>query len=93
MFIITLMESMILYDLNDKTHAEQTRIIRLLFGFKDKSNNGEYQYERLGLLSEIPHVRKTKTVLIVERKYAVQVIHTLKKVGVKAILLDPTHSK
>ena len=93
MFIITLMESMILYDLNDKTHAEQTHIIRLLFGFKDKSNNGGYQYQRLGLLSNIPHVKKTKTALIVERKYAAQVIQTLKKAGVKTTMINQTLSK
>ena len=87
------MESIILYDLNDKKHAEQTRIIRMLFGFKDKSNNGRYQYQRSGLLSEIPYVRKTKTVLIVERKYEVQVIQALKKVGVKTIVLNPKHSE
>lgn len=93
MFIIICMESIILYDLNDKKHAEQTRIIRMLFGFKDKSNNGRYQYQRSGLLSEIPYVRKTKTVLIVERKYEVQVIQALKKVGVKTIVLNPKHSE
>jgi hypothetical protein len=87
------MGSVILYDLNDKTHAEQSRIIRALFGFKDKSNNGRYQYQRLGLLSEIPHIRKTKTVLIVKRRYATQVIQTLKKVGVKAIVVNPVGPK
>ena len=93
MFITILMESIILYDLNDKTHAEQTRIIRMLFGFKDKSNNGRYQYQRFGLLSKIPHVRKTKTALIVEKKYAVQVIQVLKEVGIKTIVLNPTNPK
>ena len=86
------MKSVILYDLNDKTHAEQTRIIRALFGFKDKSNNGRYQYQRLGLLSKIPHVQKTKTALISERKYEVQIIQALRKVGVKATVLNPKHS-
>ena len=93
MFIIICMESIILYDLNDKKHAEQTRIIRMLFGFRDKSNNGRYQYQRSGLLSKVPYVRKTKTVLIVERKYEVQVIQALKKVGVKTTVLNSTHSE
>ena len=90
MFIIILMESIILYDLNDKTHAEQTRIIRALFGYKDKSNNGKYQYQRPGLLSKVPHVLKTKTALTVEKKYEAQVIRALKKVGVKTIRLSQT---
>ncbi len=84
------MESIILYDLNDKTHAEQTRIIRALFGYKDKSNNGKYQYQRPGLLSKVPHVLKTKTALAVEKKYEAQVIRALKKVGVKTIRLSQT---
>ena len=93
MFIIILMESIILYDLNDKTHAEQTRIIRVLFGFKDKSNNGRYHYQRLGLLSKVPHMRKTKTALIVEKKYVVQVVQVLKKAGVKTMVLNSTNPK
>lgn len=77
------MKSIVLYDLNEKSHAEQSRIIRTLFGFTDKSNNGKYSYERPGLLSKIPFERKTKTVLIVEKKYEKQVIDQFKKVGVK----------
>lgn len=88
-----IMETVILYDLNDKTHAEQSRIIRVLFGFKDKSNNGRYQYQRPGLLSRIPHVRKTKTALVIEKRYAMQVIRTLKKVGVKPTLLNSIRPK
>ena len=82
------MKAIVLYDLNDKTHAEQSRIIRILFGFKDKSNNGAYQYDRLGLLSKIPFERKTKTALIVEKKFEVRVVRALKKAGVTSITFD-----
>ncbi len=83
---------MVLYDLNDKSHAEQSKIIRTLFGFKDKSNNGKYQYDRPGQLSKIPFERKTKTALIINKKYEPEVIAILKKHKLKpnVVLLSRT---
>lgn len=87
------MNVVVLYDLNDKTHAEQSRIIRALFGFKDKSNHGKYSYERQGSLSNVPFVRKTKTALIVKEKYAAEVVQSLKRAGVKIMQLTPKRKK
>ena len=87
------MNVVLLYDLNEKTHAEQSRIIRVLFGFKDKSNHGKYSYERAGSLSKVPLVRKTKTALIVKEKYEVEVIQSLKRAGVKFMRLTPERKK
>ena len=82
-----MMKALVLYDLNDKTHAEQSRIIRVLFGFKDKSNNGKYWYDRPGLLSKIPFERRTKTVLIVQKRHVRKVVEGLKKQKVRAIVV------
>ncbi len=87
------MDVVVLYDLNDKTHAEQSRIIRVLFGFKDKSNHGKYSYERPGLLSKVPIVRKTKTALIVKEKHEAEVVQSLKRAGVKFMRLTPKRKK
>ncbi len=81
------MKAIVLYDLNDKSHAEQSHIIRVLFGFKDMSNNGKYRYDRPGLLSKIRFERKTKTALIIEKKYVLQVVQALKKAGVTSIVV------
>ncbi|MFH1106259.1 MAG: hypothetical protein V1787_00010 [Candidatus Micrarchaeota archaeon] len=77
---------MVLYDLNDKSHAEQSRILRELFGFTDKSNNGRYEYERPGLLSKIRFERKTKTALVIEKKNGRQVVQALIKAGIISII-------
>ena len=44
-------KSIIVYDLKNKKSQEKTDITRKLFGFEDKSNNGNYTYKRDGLLS------------------------------------------
>ena len=79
-------KSMILYDLNDKTPAEKTSILRELYGYNDKSCNGRYNYQRPGLVSGIVHQRKTKTALIVADKDAEDVVKILKKLGIKPAL-------
>lgn len=79
-------QSMVLYDLNDKKPAERTRIIRTLYGFKDKSCYGKYEYARKGLLYGIRYMRKTKTAIIVSEKDGQKVVEILKKMGITPIV-------
>ena len=81
---------MILYDLNDKTQAQKNQIIRTLFGYKDKSCHGKYQYQRPGLLSNIRFNRKTKTALIIPESESDRVVKIMKKLAVNAIKVEPS---
>ena len=83
-------KTMILYDLNDKTQSQKNKIIRTLFGYQDKSCHGKYQYQRQGLLSNIPFNRKTKTALIIPTSEKKKVIKILNKLTIKAVALDYT---
>lgn len=80
-------KTLILYDLNDKIPKDKTNIIRKLFGYSDKSNCGNYSYERKGLISDIPHERGYKSTLMVDAKYEVQIIDILKQFKLKIITL------
>ncbi len=79
-------KSVVLYDLNDKTTVQKTRIIRELFGYSDRSCNGRYEYKRDGLLSDIGYERKTKTAIIVSEKDGRKVVEILKKMGIRPIV-------
>ena len=49
--MLNMKKTMILYDLKNKGNVEKTHIVRGLFGYTDKSNHGDYTYDRDGLLS------------------------------------------
>ena len=80
-------KAMILYDLNDKIPKDKTNIIRKLFGYSDKSNRGNYTYERKGTISEIPHERGCKSFLIVDVTNEAYVVDILKQLNVNTITL------
>ncbi len=79
-------KSIVLYDLNDRTAVQKTRIIRELFGYKDLSCNGRYEYKREGLLAGIRYERKTKTAIIVSEKDGHKVVEILKKMGIRPVV-------
>lgn len=79
-------KSIVLYDLNERTAVQKTRIIRELFGYSDRSCNGRYKYKRDGLLSNIRYERKTKTAIIVSEKDGHKVVEILKKMGIRPIV-------
>ena len=80
-------KTMLLYDLKNKTNREKTHIVRSLFGYKDKSNNGTYEYQREGLLSSFRYEKLDKSVIIVDDKNEGAVKSILKKFGLKILVL------
>jgi hypothetical protein len=72
-------KSVILYDLKNKNSKEKTEITRKLFGFKDKSNNGNYTYERAGLLKNIKHQKWNKAAIFINSEDEAKVLKILRK--------------
>jgi len=48
--------------------SKSVQISRALNGYKDRSNHGEYTYQRKGLLEKIPHRKLTKNVILLKEK-------------------------
>ncbi len=70
---------LICYTLEKADHQKRSKFKRELIGYTDKSNKGEYKYERKGLLSTIPHNKPIRSVIIVENKNAQKIIDFLRK--------------
>ena len=79
-------KSIILYDLKNKKTKEKTDITRKLFGFKDKSNNGNYTYEREGRLKNIKHEKWNKAVILINSEDEAKVSKILRKFGLKVLI-------
>lgn len=79
-------KSIILYDLKNKKPQEKVDITRKIFGFKDKSNNGNYIYERKGLLENIDHEKWNKAVILINSEDENKVLKILKKFGLQSII-------
>ena len=58
---------------------EKERFRRIFLGYKDKSNHGNYEYHRLGVLSDIPHLKPTKSLIIVRNSDKKKILDVLKK--------------
>lgn len=58
--------------------AIRTKLFRQLYGWRDKSQFGKYEYEREGLLSNIAHVRLIRGVFIVAQENRLKVKRFLK---------------
>lgn len=48
--------------------AHRTKFFRRLYGWRDQSQYGKYEYKREGLLTHIPHIRLTRGVFIVAQE-------------------------
>lgn len=51
---------------------------RKLYGYKDHSQHGKYEYHRPGLLDKIPHLNPSRSVIITFKKDALKIINLLK---------------
>lgn len=54
---------MIIYDLKEKSNAQRSKIIQILYGYNDKSNKGQYLYKRKGLLDDLKYKKDNRTIL------------------------------
>lgn len=79
---------LICYSLGNANDQARSSLKRELLGYTDKSNNGQYQYEREGLLKGIPHIKPAKGVIIVKDKDCNKVKKLLKKYGAKLKLFE-----
>ncbi len=73
----------IIYDTSDLTRAKRTSFGRKLYGYTDKSNNGQYEYYRPGLLDEIPSRKLIRGVVIIRREDTDRVINLMNNYDVK----------
>lgn len=72
--------------------AERTKFCRDLWGYEEHSQFSKYRYRRPGLLSDIPHVRLTRGVILVARTDATRVVRFLRrgaKVQTRVVHLTP----
>lgn len=74
------------YTLKKTTPTKRTAVKRQLAGYKDYSNRGQYTYQRKGLLANIPHIKPTRSALIIKKEDEPKIKKMLQKfnVGIKA---------
>lgn len=70
---------LICYSLGKVNHDVRSAFKRELIGYVDKSNNGLYEYQRKGLLNDIPHIKPSKGVIIVRDTNGKKVKRLLRK--------------
>ena len=61
----------------DVAPVQRNRLRKLLLGYTDHSNKGQYKYSRDGLLTSIPVVKLVRSVFIVNEKDAKEVTKLL----------------
>lgn len=79
---------LIIYELAKLKQYHKVLVNRALFGFTDNSNKGSYLYKRGGVLSNIPHIRLTRGVIIVRKVDGSRVISVLNSYKVKPNVFD-----
>ncbi len=61
--------TLISYSFKEKTsRKDKEKFRRAFLGYKDKSNHGAYQYHRPGILTNLQHIKPTKSLIIVNNK-------------------------
>ena len=88
---------LICYTLGKTDHQTRSKFKREFFGYLDKSNNNKYKYERMGLLTKIPHIKPIRSTLIIDAKDETEIIKFLKKFNAKIktyrVILDKNELK
>jgi len=84
---------LIIYELKKLEQYHKVLVNRALFGFTDNSNKGSYLYKRGGILSNIPHIRITRGVIVVRNVDGNRVISVLNSHKVKPKVFDITIKK
>ena len=79
---------LICYSLGNINHDVRSAFKRELMGYVDKSNNGMYEYQRKGLLDNIPHIKPAKGVIIVKGRDSNRVKRLLRKYKAKVKSFD-----
>ena len=71
-------------DMSKMSRAELTRFQRELYGWTDHSNRGKYRYDRPGILTRIPHINPSRSLLMVQKEHAGAVLTHLERYEVRA---------
>ncbi len=90
------MKAMIItFDISSKgvSRKKIVELHRKLYGYKDYSQYGKYEYERHGLLSNIPHINPNQSVIVVRKKDADKVINLIEKYTNKIFAREVTLRK
>jgi hypothetical protein len=74
---------LIIYELSKLEQYHKVLVNRALFGFMDNSNKGSYLYKRGGVLSNLPHLRLIRGVIVVKAKDSSRIISVLESYKVK----------
>ncbi|MCK5594022.1 MAG: hypothetical protein KAI18_02150 [Candidatus Aenigmarchaeota archaeon] len=69
-------------------HTNVNRFCREFYGYKDKSNKGKYVYERKGFLSEYPHIKVQRGLIIINMDDAGDVIDLLEKYNAEIFMRE-----
>ncbi len=78
--------TMIKYSLKGRKNALE--LTRKIYGYIDSSNNGQYQYKRKGILSDIKYEKIANGVFWVDPKYEEEVIGKLLKLKLKVEIFN-----
>lgn len=84
---------LICYTLKKVNHQTRSKFKREFFGYQDKSNKGKYEYNRKGILSQLPHSRPIRSIVIVKAKDESQITNLLKKYDADIRIYDITINK
>ena len=68
----------ICYSIKRLTPVERTMFQRAMYGFKDISNKGRYEYRRPGIMDSISHDKIYYTGLLVEEDHVKKILRVLK---------------
>jgi hypothetical protein len=67
------------YTLKKAKQSQRLLVHRLLYGYKDFSNNGAYSYQRKGLIETYSGKKLNRGVFIIPLKFKDKIISLLKK--------------
>ncbi len=85
------------FDLKEKENTKRLKFYRGLYGWKSSSNYGQYLYIKEGVLSNLKHIKPTKSTIIISLKDAFVLRKFFRKYNVvfneKVIILGKREAK
>ncbi len=80
--------NLIILNLSGLHHYRKVLFNRAIYGYTDNSNNNTYQYKRVGILAQIPHLRLLKGALVIKNEDMGKIRQVLTKHKVKYEVYD-----
>lgn len=75
--------AIIIYQIQNLSQAKKVKFGREFRGYTDKSNKGQYEYYREGLLDEIPHRKFIPGVLLIRRQDREKMLDFMKEYNIE----------